>query len=328
MCLCSQPRLSWCRNPEDAARFMRVYSVFAAYWPPTFRPNHRATLYTLYIRTLCLTDARGTPQWRDEARRVVGDMRALLGSTTVFPRAGQLNHKVLDFADGCMALWEAGGENDEDAVWIIDVSGCPALATPRLTRAQTLWWATRFTFHSYRVLRHLSRLLFSVPETDTNVARRIFSQYVRLVRQARLTAPGDVDLQLKRRPTDEPAKHPAQIAKDDVENETARARMSEEQSAREVEKIRQGDVDEPRVFVDALVRGARMLVRAVEELGVEDALKEAQDTVELALEIIQDMTQDGTLKARVYRAAGIVESLTAARGGVLYILPFYYLHLW
>ncbi|KAB5590628.1 hypothetical protein CTheo_5938 [Ceratobasidium theobromae] len=290
------------RTPEDAARFMRVYSVFAAIWPPKFRPNHRATLYTLYIRTLCLTDARGIPTWRDEARRVVGEARVLLGSTTVFPRAGQINHKVLDFTDGCMALWEAGGESEDDTNWVIDV----------------LWWATRYTFHSFRVLRHLSRLLFSVPEPDINIARRIFSQYVRLVDQARRAAPGDVDLQLKRRPTDEPAKHPEQLAKDEANAEydgIGPGRMSAEQSALEVEKIRQGDVDEPRVFVDALVRGIRMLVRAIEEYGVEDALKEAQDTVKLAVEVVEaSNVGDDVLKSRVYRAAGIVESLTAAKG--------------
>ncbi|CCO30292.1 hypothetical protein BN14_04319 [Rhizoctonia solani AG-1 IB] len=60
-----------------------------------------------------------------------------------------------------------------------------------------------------------------------------------------------------------------------------------------------------------------MLVRVVEELEVEDALAEARDTVELALEIIADgrsgMKHDSIIKARVYRVAGIVEALTAAK---------------
>ncbi|CAE6507377.1 unnamed protein product [Rhizoctonia solani] len=292
------------QSPDDALKFLRIYSVFAAVWPATFRPNHRATLYTLYIRTLCITDTRGTPTWRDEARKITLEMRAVLGQTTTFPRAGQINHKVLDFVDGVVALWEAGGELEEDAGWVID----------------TLWWATRLTFHSYRVLRHLSRLLFLAPESDTHVARRVFQQYVRLVRLARRTAPGDVDLQLKRRPTDEPAKSPKEIAQEEVEDlelAGSKPRRSVEESAKEVEKIRQGDVDDPAVFVDALVRGARNLVRVVEDLGVGDALAEARDTVELALEIITDKKaglEDNVLAARVYKVAGIVEALTAAKG--------------
>jgi hypothetical protein len=109
------------RNSEDAARLMRVYCVVAAHWPADFRPHHRATLYTLYIRTLCLTGTRGTPSWRDEARRAVTEMRVVLGSTTEFPHAGQVNPKVLDFVDACVALWDAGGEHEEDALWVVDV---------------------------------------------------------------------------------------------------------------------------------------------------------------------------------------------------------------
>ncbi|CCO30293.1 hypothetical protein BN14_04320 [Rhizoctonia solani AG-1 IB] len=110
------------QSADDALKFLRVYSVFTSVWPATFRPNHRATLYTLYIRTLCISDTRGTPAWREEARKVVSEARVVLGSTTIFPRAGQINHKVLDFADGVMALWEAGGELEEDASWVADVS--------------------------------------------------------------------------------------------------------------------------------------------------------------------------------------------------------------
>ncbi|KAG9082786.1 hypothetical protein FRC06_004860, partial [Ceratobasidium sp. 370] len=297
------------QSSEDALRLMKVYCVVAVHWPASFRPNHRATLYTLYIRTLCLTGTRGTPTWRDEARRTANEMRAVLGSTTVFPHAGEVNHKVLDFVDGCVALWEAGGEREEDAAWVVDI----------------LWWATRLTFHSHRVLRHLFRLLVSVTEPDINVARRIFQLYVRLVRTARLASAGDIDLLLKRRPTNGPAEHPADIARTivagDVENELSGLEGTNiegnEESAREVEKIRQGDVDDGRTFVDALVRGARMLCRIVEEWGVDDALGEAQEAVKVAFEVVEKdsegLQSDRVLTARVHKAAGIVEGLAAAK---------------
>ncbi|KAG8746469.1 hypothetical protein FRC10_004909 [Ceratobasidium sp. 414] len=297
------------RSSEDALRLMKIYCVVAVHWPASFRPHHRATLYTLYIRTLCLTDTRGTLTWRDEARRTANEMRAVLGSTTVFPHAGKVNRKVLDFVDGCVALWEAGGEHEEDAAWVVDI----------------LWWAMRLTFHSHRVLRHLFRLLASVTEPDINVARRIFQLYVRLVSTARLTSAGDVDLQLERRWTNEPAEHPAEIAQTivagDVENELSGLEGTNlegnGESAHEVEKIRQGEVDDGRTFVDALVRGTRMLCRIVEERGAEDALGEAQEAVKIALEVIEKdsegLQNDWALTARVHKAAGIVETLTAAK---------------
>lgn len=72
--------------------------------------------------------------------------------------------------------------------------------------------------------------------------------------------------------------------------------------------------------MDALVRGARMLCRVVEERGVEDALSEAQEAVKIAKEVVEDEKegleggQDRVLRARVYKAVGIVEALSAAKG--------------
>lgn len=94
--------------------------------------------------------------------------------------------------------------------------------------------------------------------------------------------------------------------------------MSDEESARAVEKIRQGDNDDTRTFADALVKGARMLCRIVEERGVEEALGEAQEAVKVAKKVLEDeeehLEDDRALRARVYKVIGIVEALTAAKG--------------
>ena len=60
-----------------------------------------------------------------------------------------------------------------------------------------MWWATRFTFHSQRILRHLTRLLLAsgnFPE-----ARKTFLLYVQLVIKSRETQAGDISLETKGR---------------------------------------------------------------------------------------------------------------------------------
>lgn len=46
----------------------------------------------------------------------------VLSVATVFPRAGEINHKVLDFVDLCVAIWEKGGQSEDEASWVIEVS--------------------------------------------------------------------------------------------------------------------------------------------------------------------------------------------------------------
>lgn len=50
---------------------------------------------------------------------------------------------------------------------------------------QILWWATRLTFNSPRVLRHMARLLHV--SGDHELAKRVTRLYVQIVRKARET---------------------------------------------------------------------------------------------------------------------------------------------
>ncbi len=51
-----------------------------------------------------------------------------------------------------------------------------------LTCVQVLWWATRMTFNSYRILRHMTRLLHV--SGDINLAKRTLRLYVQVVSKA------------------------------------------------------------------------------------------------------------------------------------------------
>ncbi|KAG8896450.1 hypothetical protein FRB99_008885 [Tulasnella sp. 403] len=224
--------------------------------------------------------------WREEARKAIIDLRGILEITTTFPRAGEVNHRVLDLVDLCMAIWEKGGSDEIEAGWVID----------------TLWWATRLTFHSHRIMRHLSTLFLT--QDNISTAKETFRLYVRLVQKARQTAGGDVSLQLKRRPTDDPPAHPSEISAD----------VADEEGVAEENLRGTGvDADSDKTFVVHLAWGVAMLARAAKTY--EDA-KEADEMATLAEKICQtnSLSRNDALVARAVRAKGIASSLLALKG--------------
>ncbi|RDB21856.1 hypothetical protein Hypma_010861 [Hypsizygus marmoreus] len=161
--------------------WFRQYSACAVYWPANFRTAHRSTVFVLYLRALILShsptsskekerdwnwDEEKPPPWLGLARGVVNDYRAVLSASTQFPRAGERNVKVEDFADLCVGVWEASGAVGDWAGWVLDV----------------LWWATRLTFNSHRILRHMTHLLHA--SGDTSLARRTLLLYAQVVSKA------------------------------------------------------------------------------------------------------------------------------------------------
>ncbi|KAJ7749067.1 hypothetical protein DFH07DRAFT_829576 [Mycena maculata] len=150
------------------------YSTCSAYWPSNFRTAHRCTVSVLYIRALVLrngsplppADLGKPPPWLHTARSVIQEYRAILSVCTRFPRAGQRNIKVEEFVDLCVAVWEGSGAVGDYAGWVIDV----------------LWWATRMTFNSFRILRHMTRLLHV--SGDTPLAKRTLKLYAQIVGKA------------------------------------------------------------------------------------------------------------------------------------------------
>ncbi|KAF9005198.1 hypothetical protein BDQ17DRAFT_1354012 [Cyathus striatus] len=190
-------RASDIASPEaDIWTWLNHYKTCSTSWPASFRTAHRSTISTLYLRALILQngvlypspvtylpsssestkskstqsskqkDGEAQPEWLHSARQVVQDYRAILSSCTVFPSAGEQNTQVEEFVDLCVAVWEAAGSVGSHASWVIDI----------------LWWSTRLTFNSPRVLRHLSRLFYL--SADPSLAKKSLHVYTQVVSKA------------------------------------------------------------------------------------------------------------------------------------------------
>jgi hypothetical protein len=156
------------------------YQACAAHWPPTFRPAHRTAVAGLHLRALVLrarmpavlpnpASAAAIPDgkaaWVATARRVVRDARDVLSATTRFPRANERNARVEELVDLTMAVWDAS--------------------------VQILWWATRLTFNSPRVFRHMTRVAEAAG--DAPLAARTLRLYTQVVSKARAARETDAD---------------------------------------------------------------------------------------------------------------------------------------
>ncbi|OAX33790.1 hypothetical protein K503DRAFT_725395 [Rhizopogon vinicolor AM-OR11-026] len=165
------------------------YHACSAHWPTKFRAGHRSTVAVLYLRAFIIrfqtSSTTATPsfslqsekssQWLSTARSVINEYRTILDSSTSFPRAGERNVKVEDFVDLCVAVWETSGAMSDRVHWVLDI----------------LWWATRLTFNSYRIYRHMTRM-FSV-SGDTELAKRTLRLYTHVVSKAREAQVDDFD---------------------------------------------------------------------------------------------------------------------------------------
>lgn len=192
--------------------WLRHYNNCSAFWPPTFRSKHRSTVCVIHLRAFVLRFG-GAPSmppspsplpsissksslptnqqrsWRAEALEVVNAYRSVLTATTTFPRAGERNVAVEEFAEIAVALWEAGWvvnhgagkqaregvSEDLGASWVIDL----------------LQWSQTLTFNSSLVLRHLTRLLYLsatspvAPAPKNNMlAKRTLQLYIQVVGKA------------------------------------------------------------------------------------------------------------------------------------------------
>ncbi|THH06231.1 hypothetical protein EW145_g4227 [Phellinidium pouzarii] len=148
------------RSIESIIPLFRIYSSHSVHWTPKFQPTHRSTHTTLF---------QNKAVWTSEIRSVVHEYRAILTATTPFPSAGERNVLVEEFVDLYVAAWEAGGSIGDQATWVLDI----------------LWWATRLTFNSPRILRHMARLLHVTG--DNTLAVRVVRLYVQIVRKSRET---------------------------------------------------------------------------------------------------------------------------------------------
>lgn len=59
--------------------------------------------------------------WYRDARDCAEQYQKVLEASTIFPRAGEVNHEVNHFVDLCMAVWERGGCSQEETSWLMEV---------------------------------------------------------------------------------------------------------------------------------------------------------------------------------------------------------------
>lgn len=151
-------------------------------------------------------------------------------------------------------------------------------------------------------MRHLSHLLYMQGEITT--ATRTFNLYVQLVSKARQTSAGDVSLQLKRRPTEDPAAPPAEISEDIAD---------EENVAQEDLRGMGLDADSDRTFVLALTWGINMLARAAK---CSSDAKEIERLAALARTIALEpkLVREQHIQARATRAQGLANTVMALYG--------------
>lgn len=131
-------------EPTLSALFRQYFSC-SSHWAPSFRPQHRSTVSTLYLHFV-ISQAKAarspssdivTPSWLPEARSVIQEYRSVLDVSTRFPRASERNVLVEEFVDLCVATWEASGAVGEHAGWVVDVR--LSLVVPRQTQIPKLY---------------------------------------------------------------------------------------------------------------------------------------------------------------------------------------------
>ncbi|KAF9788396.1 hypothetical protein BJ322DRAFT_1182415 [Thelephora terrestris] len=274
-------------DEQMLSALFRQYFACSSHWDPSFRSQHRSTVSTLYLHFV-ISQAKATkipgseldtPSWLPEARSVIQEYKSVLNVSTKFPRAGERNVLVEEFVDLCVATWEASGAIGEHAGWVLD----------------TLWWATRLTFNSHRIFRHMSRLFYV--SGDSNLAIRTLRLYVQVVGKAWETAKAEVD----QRP--------------------------EDRSTSSAEIIPGADTD--RNWVQTLVQGARMFCRvACSKSGTAlgtvgnglDEAREAGALIEKAKTRLD--ANNPELAASVYLAEGIWHSVMAHKEQMSFNRPY------
>lgn len=268
----------------ETLRVLRTYHTISQSWPGQFRPRERQRMLILHLRALAcdipaprsaasephtLLDGPNAPTglaarsvWRKEGLEIIRMGRGLLGATTNFPRAGEVNEPVRRFVDVCVALADRNASLTREVV-------------------NTLWWAMNLTFQSQAILRHLTRLLVRLG--DYADARRTFELYVQLVLKARETQQPETALQLKRRLTDDAAGTIAAASETLPDDGAA---QDDDDLGLHSPSLEESEMDRDVDFVHALLVGAKLIAHDLGEATeawryaslAGDVLKTAEET--------------------------------------------------
>lgn len=277
-------------------RILRTYHALSASWTGSFRANQRQRMLSLYLSALYASYPAagaiapephllvgGTPArsartiWRLEVIEALRNGQGMLNQTTIFPKAGDVNEAVTEFATQAAAFPDLAPSLSHDATAL-------------------LWWATSLTFQSQPILRHLVRLLSS--SGDPVEARRSFELYVKIVLKSRQTQDPESPLTLER--------HPTETEEDEVfvEAETGDGSGPSEREVVELES----DMDSDEEFVSALLVGTRLILARFGEA------EEAWRYATLAGEVVKRGRVSPSMAAKVEQSRGIVRLAMSTSG--------------
>lgn len=220
-------------------------------------PRKRLALLRSHVDLLY---ASSTPSLA-EIRDIQGEQERILRKVTRFPRAGEVNSRMLDFVDRVYQGWElfkSRLEGDEFTTETLRVIGIHERALS-------------YTFHSHRLLRHLVELKMSAGYYKQAV--KPLELYIRLWEKARETDLIDVTLQMLQ------FKRTGQKHEEKIPTEKTEVL---DKVAKDEEQI---DIDSTHHYVNMCCVGARLYCKYV--TGSESALRAVQ-LAERAIELLQE----------------------------------------
>ncbi|CAG8451093.1 6862_t:CDS:10 [Ambispora leptoticha] len=177
-------------DASGALHAFRTYQRYAVFWEK-FRLNKRAVIYRNFIKLLSKTYQEGTyvppsadllpngqitppHTFRDELTEVHALYENLLYQITSFPKAGDVNWRILEMVDQVMADWTLLGYGK---------------ASEMRGLVEMLYRAAQMTFHSPRILRHLINSLILLSEYEES--ELALNAYIALMEKAKETQKDD-----------------------------------------------------------------------------------------------------------------------------------------
>ncbi|CAO1635787.1 unnamed protein product [Sympodiomycopsis kandeliae] len=207
--------------------------------------------------------------WSNEVLTASRSAALTVERSSEFPRAGQINRSALLLSDELVYSWqlngEQGGEHADDLI-------------------ESLYTLTRLTFHSQRISRHLFNALIAAQNFAE--AREALELYVSIVDKAREgDAAGSAALveesKLRQKEQEEQGYDLEEIKKKEKEEEEKPLEERENQKdkfrglsqkAKDTSKQVLLDADDDATFVRTLLKGARMLVKYLNDPKAGDAM--------------------------------------------------------
>jgi len=218
-----------------------------------------------------------------------------LRKNTTFPKAGQVNARMLDFVDRVFEGWKLLSVTRPDQVDPSETLRCIELLED----------AMAYTFHSHRILRHLLRLHISVG--DYFLAEKNLELYVKLWEKAKETDLLNVTREMRVFRKKAAEKNSKSIAT--KEND---ALVGIEGNYDEANADEQVDLDTPTQYLETLCDGVRLYCKHMKE---EESSKLAVKYAERGLELYEEYKLDDlSLKARLLRWKGISKAKFAHDG--------------